>query len=159
MVKYLKGKILGLKKSKCKANIEYVRNFKFKYSMIKDLIWDLLKFKLNEDILHTKLNEFKSYLVIDFSHKYIDLINISQLLHDPHLVNLFPIKETYPKVSFRYSPTIGSFIFNYVKFSKEVRVDNINNYPCTCETNRFKDAVHNHVVTGSLDIIDDIEIK
>ena len=159
MVKYLKGKILGLKKSKCKAIIEYVRNFKFKYSLIKDLIWDLLKFKLNEDILHTKPNEFKSYLVIDFSHKYIDLLNISQLLHDQNLINLFPVKETYPKVSFRYSPTIGSSIFNYVKFSKEVRVDDINNYPCTCNANRFKDAVHNHVVTGSLDIIDDIEIK
>ena len=38
-------------------------------------------------------------------------------------------------------------------------MENINNYPCTCETNRFRDATHNHVVTGSLDIIEDNEIK
>ena len=158
IVKYIKGKVLGLKRSKCKAMIKYINDFKFKYILVKDLILDLLKFKLNDNHLCPG-NKFESYLIIDFSHKYIDLLNVTHLLQDPNLIQKFPVKDTYPKVSYRYSPTIGSNIFNYAMFSKEVRVGNINNYPCTCDTNRFKDNVHNHVVSGCLDIIEDNEIK
>ena len=159
LIKYIKSKILGLKRSKCKALVKLVIDYKFKYNQVKDLICDLLKFKLKCEKLELESGKFDSYLVIDFSHKYLNLINISQLLHDPNLIKTFPSKVTYPKISYKYSPTIGSTIFNYSKFSKDIRIENIDNYPCVCENSRFKDVFHNHIVTGSLDIIDNEEIK
>ena len=125
------------------------------------MICDLLRFKLKCDQFDFKSDNdnFDSYLVIDFSHKYMDLLNISQLLHDPVLVSAFPSKNTYPKISYRYTPTIGSIVFNYSKFSKEILVENVENYPCTCADSRFKDNFHDHIVTGSLDIIENEQIR
>ena len=158
-IKYVKGKILGLKRTKTKVLVRYVSKFNFKLSHVKDLVIDLIKYKLKCNVLDVSNNKFDSYLVIDFSHKYIDLLDIPQLLHDPSLVKSFPVKETYPKLSFRYSQTIGAVAFNYSQFSKNVNVEDINNYPCSCEFSDFRDVVHNHVVTGNLDIIEDESIR
>ena len=159
VINFVRGKIFGLKRNKAKLLVKKVLSFKFTYEHVKDLIIDLLKFKINCLNFQLDSNKFDTYLVIDFSHKYIDLLNISQLLYSPDLVKVFPIKETYPKISYKYSRTLGSLVFNYTEFSKNIRVDNIEEYPCTCENNRFKDAVLNHVVTGDLDILEDLEMK
>ena len=45
-IKYVKGKILGLSRTKAKALIKFLQNFKFSNSHIKDLIVDLAKFRL-----------------------------------------------------------------------------------------------------------------
>ena len=76
IVGYVKGKILGLKRSKAKVFTKFVKEFKFRYYLIQDLIYDLLKFKLNiQDILADTNNfRFNSYLVIDFKHKYMDTL-------------------------------------------------------------------------------------
>ena len=62
-------------------------------------------------------NTFKSYLATEFLHKYIDTLNLSQILHNQELISCFPVKDTYPIISFRYSQTLGSMAFNYVKFA------------------------------------------
>ena len=159
LVKYVKGKILGLKISKCKVLVKHVIKYNFKYKLLKDLVCDLIKFKLKCNQFESVVEKFDSYLVIEFSHKYVDLLNLSQLLHSPELIKTFPSKETYPKITYKYTPTIGSVVFNYSKFSKEIQVDNIDNYPCTCTGSRFKDDFHDHIVTGNLDIIDDERIR
>ena len=159
MIKFIKNKILGLKINKAKLLIKFIKNFKFKYSHIKDLVIDLLKFKTNYQNLDIDLNKFDSFLVIDFSHKYIDLLNIPQILHNQELLKAFPSKHTYPKISFKYSRTLGSIVFNYSQFCKNVRSENINDYPCSCDSSPFKDVTHNHVITGNLEILDDDELK
>ena len=75
VIRYIKGKILGLKRSKAKVFINYVKEFEFRYYLIKDLVYDLLKFKLNNlnCFNHTNINSFNSYLVIDFEHKLAKL--------------------------------------------------------------------------------------
>ena len=160
IVGYIKGKILGLKRSKAKVLVNYVVKFEFHYYLIKDLIFDLLKFKLKkQDIVNVNPHDnFKSYLVIDFKHKYMDTLNMSQILNNQELLSCFPVKETYPKISYRYTQTLGSMSFNYVKFAKELIIENVEQYPCDCIDSIFKDEYHNHIVTGNLDILEDIEL-
>jgi len=156
-VKYIKGKIFGLSRRKAKILIPFIKKFKFNNSHFKDIIIDLVKFKANVDNLEDKI-QFDSYLVVEFSHKYIDLLNIPKILNNKELKNIFPRKETYPKLSFKYSRTLGSISFNYAKFSKNLSTENIDNYPCNCNFSNFKDNTLNHVVTGNLEILDDPEL-
>ena len=128
-IKYVKGKILGLSRRKANVLINFLKNFKFNNSHIKDLIIDLVKFKTKKLNLDDAPTLFDSYLVIEFSHKFIDLLNIPQILHNKELTNAFPSKETYPRISFKYTPTLGSIVYNYAGFSKSVSAANINEYP------------------------------
>ena len=120
----------------------------------------MIKFKLKkqESFNVNPHDSFKSYLVIDFKHKYIDTLNMSQILHSQELMSCFPVKETYPTISFKYSQTLGSMSFNYVKFAKELIIENVEQYPCECINSIFKDEYHNHIVTGNLDILEDLEL-
>ena len=111
-IKYVKGKILGLSCKKAKVLISYLKTFKFDNSHVKDLIVDLIKFKTSKTDLEEDPYKFDSYLVIEFSHKYIDLLNVPRILRNIDLMNKFPRRETYPKISFKYSPTLGSLSFN-----------------------------------------------
>ena len=45
LIKYVKGRILGLSRTKAKVLISFLKNFKFSNSHIKELIIDLVKFK------------------------------------------------------------------------------------------------------------------
>ena len=128
LVKYIKSKIFSLKKSKAKFLIKSIHKHKFKYNLVKDLIIDLLKFKTGCNRLENTV-KFDSYLVLNFSHKFFDLINIPQILYDKQLIDTFPIKYTYPKISFKYSRTLGSYVYNYSLFSKNIVSDNIDEYP------------------------------
>ena len=149
-----------MKYSKAKVFTKYVKDFKFKYYLIKDLVFDLLKLKLHNQnwLVDNPCKNFKSYLVVDFIHKYIDTLNISRILLNQELVSCFPVRDTYPTISFRYSPTLGSIAFNYTKFSKELNMDNVEQYHCECINSIFKDDYHNHIVTGNLNILDDQEL-
>ena len=128
-IKYIKGKILGLSRQKAKVLINVLKNFKFTYSHIKDLIIDLVKFKTNLLNINENPSSFDSYLIIEFSHKYVDLLNIPQILQDKELIEAFPRKDTYPKISFRYCRTLGSITFNHTKISKGLLTDDIAQYP------------------------------
>ena len=88
----------------------------------------------------------------------MDALNIAQLIHNLELISSFPLKETYPKISYKYSQTIGSMIFNYAKFSKELLIENLEQYECECENNIFKDEFHNHIVTGTINVVEDSEL-
>ena len=160
VVGYIKGKILGLKCSKVKVLAKLVKDFEFKYYLIKDLVFDLIKFKLQIQnfLIDNTHNTFKSYLVVDFIHKYIDTLNISQILHNQDLISSFPVKDTYPLISYRYSPTLGSIAFNYTKFAKEIVIENIEQYHCECNNSIYKDEYHNHIVSGNLNILGDQEL-
>ena len=127
-VKYVKGKILGLSCRKAEVLINFLTNFKFSNSHIKDLIIDLVKFRTRKLKLDGNPTLFDSYLVINFSHKFMDLLNITQILRNKELMKTFPSKETYPRISFVYCPTLGSIVFNYANFSKNLTTSN-NEYP------------------------------
>ena len=126
--KYIKGKVFSLGKSKVKILIKSIHKRKFKYNLVKDLVIDLLKFKTSCNSIENII-QFDSYLVLNFSHKFLDLINIAQIMYNKELINIFPVKHTYPKISFKYSKTLGSYVFNYSKFSKNIISSDINEYP------------------------------
>lgn len=128
LVKYVKCKILGLSKSKVKYLIKNIHTYKFDCKLVKDLMIDLSKFKIGCNKIEN-VSKFDSYLVLNFAHKFIDLLNIPELLHDQQLIDTFPVKYTYPKVSFRYSRTLGSHVYNYSQFCKTIKAEEIDEYP------------------------------
>ncbi|MEL7079654.1 MAG: hypothetical protein AAGM46_27675, partial [Cyanobacteria bacterium J06582_2] len=128
-IKYVKGKVLGLSRRKATVLIKSLKTFRFNHSHVKDLIIDLLKFKTSKLNTDEDPTSFESYLVIEFSHKYIESLNIPHILRNRELVNAFPRKETYPRISYKYGPTLGSMSFNYAQFSKSLVTEDMDNYP------------------------------
>ena len=49
-------------------------------------------------------------------------------------------------------------VFNYAKFSKELLIENVEQYNCECENSEFKDNFHHHIVTGNIEVLRDIEL-
>ena len=86
-IKYVKGRILGLSRRKAKVLIQYLMTFKFTNFHIKDLIIDLAKFKTGKLRIDKDPAFFYSYLVIDFSHKYIDLLSFSIMKNELNRVD------------------------------------------------------------------------
>ena len=105
-----------------------IQKHKFRYYLVKDIIIDLLKLKLGCNRIENVI-KFDSYLVLNFSHKFLDLINIPLILYDQTLIKTFPVKDTYPKISFKYSKTLGSCVYNYSQFSQMIVTEEIDEYP------------------------------
>ena len=129
LIKFIKGKIMGLKIRQAKVLFKLIDDFKFPNFHIKDLIIDLLKFKTKSNKSHVAAINFDSYLSIKFSHKFIDLLNIPRILQDNSVKHAFPVNDTYPKCSFKYSRTLGSIVYNYSSFGRNIDVSKIDEYP------------------------------
>ena len=63
----------------------------------------------------------------------------------------------YPTISYKYLPSIRSKILNY-RQTHEANLD-ATNMSCDCNTSDFKDSHHQHVVTGNLDVVENIELR
>ena len=60
-----------------------------------------------------------------------------------------------PIVSYNYTKTIPSSIFNHIKIVSEFELDRFmeNGYPCDCQNSLFLSGYHGHVITGNLSIV------
>ena len=95
----------------------------------------------------------KHYLVINYCNKYMDSIQLNNILKDKSISNLFPDNNDMmkiPMVSFKYSSTIRSKITNY----KVVVNEGITPDSCACgmESREYIHDYSGHVFTGNLDI-------
>lgn len=163
-IKALKIRVFSLKNSAIKFFIRnHLGNFSFKNETFKDVLLDLFKFKLKtNDLLKfakppTNPIEF---MIVNFQHKAYDNINFS---------NIFRINQaSFPlgslcriKTVFKYSRNLKQIICNYNQNSKNINlIDNDND--CHCHLERFKPFVdhhHQHIITGNLDIIENIKLK
>ena len=99
------------------------------------------------------------FIVVQYTNKYIEDINLNRIIKDPDNVKLSPLGGTAatPTVSFKYPNSIRSKIVNY-RQTHEANLDH-HQLVCDCNNNQFKDEHHQHVVTGNLNIIKNNDLR
>lgn len=156
ILNYFKSQILGKKVSLIK-NMNYlvkdnVDNKKYCNLHARDLIVDLIKYKLKINKLYNKKCKFKSYLVLNFKHKILDFCHISGLLYNKEVIESFPCSETYPTISWKYNRNIGVECFNYKDFVSNMDTSKVI---CNCKDSKFVNSEIGHIITGDLNFVDD----
>ena len=104
------------------------------------------------------LKEHRHFMHLNFANKGIDALNISNVLHHKRVTSNIPSyfeNQSVPIVSYSYTKTIASNIFNYKKALQNFSVDNFirNPTPCDCSSSVFNYSPLGHVITGDLNII------
>ena len=112
----------------------------------------------------TMANEKKrTFIKILFRDRGIDLINLPNILHNKKVLSLIPpyFDTTVPTVSYKYTRTISSSIFNHIKTVSEFDFNILihDKYPCHCADSPYISNHHGHVITGDLNIITNEALK
>ena len=123
------------------------------------VVKDLSLFKCKAVWDKTKAAMCNQFLVVKFVNKFVEDVGLSKILMDPNIKCLSPLngQAAAPTVSYKYLPSIRSQIVNY----RQTHLENLdaNNMTCECDSSAFKNSHHQHVVTGSLDIVGNIELR
>ena len=88
----------------------------------------------------------------------IRVLNLSGILHQPQVLKTVPSFLKYqqlPVISYTYTTTISTRIFNFKRVIKDVDFTvGTTNITCSCSSSPFKYAPHpvGHVITGNLNI-------
>ena len=103
-------------------------------------------------------DENRHFMHLTFCNKGIDAINISNVLHNKKVISTIPPyfkNQSVPILSYRYTKTISSKIFNYNKALQHFKIEEFLQTPasCDCSTSPFKYAPIGHVVTGDLNLV------
>ena len=98
------------------------------------------------------------FLHLKFANKGIDAININNILHNKHVRKTIPLYFKYqanPKISYTYSRSIASKLFNYKQCLQDWRFTNheYDSPPCSCSSSQFLYQPAGHIVTGDLNIV------
>ncbi len=104
-----------------------------------------------------------SFLIVEFCNKFVEHIDLRNILKQKDVKSSFPSKSDYfsiPTVSYKYGPTIRSKIVNY----RQAHLENLDHKTmsclCSASVNKmYVDSYHGHVATGNLDIIENLELR
>ena len=98
------------------------------------------------------------FLHLKFANKGIDAININNILHNKNVRKTIPPYFKYqsnPKISYTYTRSIASKLFNYRQSLQDWRFTNHDyDSPCSCSSSQFLYQPAGHIVTGDLNIVD-----
>ena len=66
-----------------------------------------------------------------------------------------------PIIGYRFNNSIAGKLFNYKETLKEDEVQDFidGRLTCECHNSEFKDNIHNHIITGDLSIIKNIQLR
>lgn len=122
------------------------------------LVRDLCLAKLKKSLVPKK--HVDHYIVFSFVNKYMDGFNISGVIRNKAVQNLFPVNDInlkMPGVAFKYSDTIRKKIVNY----KQAIEEGVIPANCECHTtnNEYVDVNSQHVFTGNLEIIQNGKLR
>ena len=97
--------------------------------------------------------------MVSFVNKYVEDLALSKILKDTEIKKLCPLSgiAAAPIVSYRYLPAIRSQILNY----RQTHEENLDptSMSCDCSSSDFRDSHHQHIVTGDLNVIGNIELR
>ena len=150
--------------TKNKIIVKVFKDNKFDEKSFDADVWcmlqDLCKYKLGIKIFDFQDREVGcDYLVLTFQDKMFDQIGFNEIIGNS--VNLFPIKrdKSEIKLAYKYKKTIGRMMFNYNELSKNCPLYDYSDL-CYCKNyGRFVDDNLGHVVTGNLDIVENITLR
>ena len=125
------------------------------YFTIKDLGY----FVISRNFKPKEKNSSPNFMVIKFVNKIIEKVNISKILKEENVKSKLEVSESIriPNISLKYSNSIRSMITNY----KETVQSNTNHedLSCECTNSPFNDINHNHILTGDLNIVKNVELR
>ena len=106
----------------------------------------------------------KHFMKIKFLNKAVDAINLPALLRSTSVTDKIPVyfkdKEP-PTVSYEYSSTVASKLFNFSPALSNLIVSKYLSNPQTCQCNESKFCYepHGHVITGDLRVIENARLR
>lgn len=132
---------------------------KFKDKQVKEVIIDLIKFKLKKDNLYSNTELKNENLVISFLNKKYDHLGFRDIISNNE--NSFPLKKHCKvRIAFKYEKPLRNIICNYNYYSKNLQ--ELSEDDCVCEQEKlseFKNEFYGHIITGNLNIIENPELR
>ena len=123
------------------------------------IITDIASYRLFRPVRPTPYtDDNRHFMKLRFINKGIDAVNVSNILHNKNVRSTIPPyfkNQSVPVLSYKYTKTISSKIFNHKKALQCFDVDNFLTSPssCDCSTSKFNYAPIGHVITGDLNIV------
>ena len=130
---------------------------------LRDLIVMITKIRLFKPV-EIQRNKERQFYHLRFRDKGLDYINIGNILRNGNIMNKIPIYFTNkepPIIGYKFNKSIAGKIFNYKEALQGDLVDQLNSdiIPCNCQTSPFKDRQHGHIITGNLDIVENVTLR
>ena len=123
------------------------------------VVKDISLFKCRNVWEHSSKSRCNQFLVVNYVNKYVEDIGLSKILKASDIRQLFPGSghSAGPTVSYKYQSSIRGKILNY----RKTHDDNLDPtlLTCDCADSTFKHQHHQHVITGNLDIIENVELR
>ena len=162
---------------KCRQEV-MVLKLKVIYKLLlyisKELSNVIVIYKSNEHLLHLLRDlclyrlwqsnpkaqtKHHNFIMVKYVNRLLDQVKIGKIIHSTQSLNIFPGgKECLSKtgITYKYSNTIRSKVTNY----KDTVTKDHSQVQCACNNYReFIDNHHGHVITGNLNIIENVEVK
>ena len=104
------------------------------------------------------------FIKLDFINKSIDTVNLPSILRSKSVTETLPtyFKEKGPPIiSYTYTKTIASKIFNFSSTLSNLDYHQFHNNPSSCECNTSSHLYepYGHVITGDLSIIPNSKLR
>ena len=130
---------------------------------VKDMINMIAQLRLFKPA-STAIEKRRAYYHLEFIDKGLDFINPTGILRSPSVTSRIPnyfTEQDPPIIGYIYNASIAGQIFNYKQSlsSEIINSTNTNNFQCECYNSTFKDPHHNHIISGSLDIVQNLALK
>ena len=124
--------------------------------VIQDLVRGRIFFKDSHNKDKTKPFLHSNFLKVYFHNKGIELVQLHKILKKVNSCIPRSFSSTdNPTIIYRRSPTIAHKIFNYSKVINSIDTKEWkNDESCTCNTSKFCDPFHKHIVTGDLNVLE-----
>ena len=107
----------------------------------------------------------RMFLKIKFENKWLEKIQFSSIFKKKEVRERIPLSCQHldpPVIIYTYGRNIGSYILNYSKELKELNLDSfldIEEMNCNCSQSTFCNPQFNHIVSGDLNIIENMELR
>ena len=106
----------------------------------------------------------RKFLNMKFANKGIDAINIGNILNHRDVVKNIPPYfkcQTTPKISYTYTNSIASKIFNYKQSLRDFKLNEHASQPplCSCSSSTYLYSPAGHVVTGNLNRVENLKLR
>ena len=130
---------------------------------IKDMIIMICNLRLFKPVQISQKSK-REFYHINFRDKGLDFINLSGILRTQRVVDKIPNyfhEKDPPIIGYKFNKSIAGLLFNYKQSLSEEVINDYEegNIRCNCQGSRFKDEGHGHVITGDLDIVENIALK
>ena len=106
----------------------------------------------------------RNFMHIHFANKGLDAINLPNVFHQKSIQENIPPyfkQQSSPIISYTYTSTISSRIFNHRKTLQQLNIDDLRTTPpsCSCSSSAFNYMPINHVITGDLSIVENATLR